>query len=130
MRVTDNARRSARRLFVCCLIDGRPDADRVRLVASRIAASRPRTGLAVLTAFLRLLKSDRDRYTAVVESAARLAESVRADIGSGLARLYGSGLDLRFRENAALIAGVHIRVGSDVYDGSVKGRLAAIERRL
>ena len=81
-------------------------------------------------AFLRLLKSDRDRHTALVESAAHLAENERADIGSGLARLYGSGLEMRFRENAALIAGVHIRVGSDVYDGSVKGRLAAIERRL
>ena len=130
MRVTDKARRRARRLFVGCLIDGRPDAARVRLVARHVAASRQRTGLAVLTAFVRLLKSDRVRHTAVVESAASLSESVRADIESSLARLYGSGLDVRFTENIALIAGVHIRVGDDVYDGSVKGRLAAIERRL
>lgn len=111
-------------------MDGRPDAARARLVARRLAAPGPRTRLAVLTAFVRRLKLDRDRHTAVVESAASLANDVRADIESGLAHLYGSGLDVQFRENAALIGGVHIRVGDDVFDGSVKGRLAAIEQRL
>ena len=130
MRVTEKARRSARRLFISCLIHGRPDAARVRLVTDRAAASRPRTGLAVLGAFRRLARFDRDRHTAVVESAAGLAEDERGDIRSGLARLYGAGLDIRFRENAELIAGVHIKVGDDVYDGSVRGRLAAIEQRL
>ena len=130
MRVTEAARRSARRLFVYCLIEGRPDAARVRLVIDRIAASRVRTGLAVLAAFRRLVRFDRDRHTAVVESAAGLAEDVRGEIRMGLARLYGGGLDIRFRENVELIAGVHIKVGGDVYDGSVRGRLAAIEQRL
>jgi F-type H+-transporting ATPase subunit delta len=95
-----------------------------------MAASRPRTGLAVLSAFRRLVRLDRDRHTADVESAAGLAEDVRGEIRIGLARLYGSGLDIRFRENPELIAGVHIKVGGDVYDGSVRGRLDAIERRL
>jgi F-type H+-transporting ATPase subunit delta len=130
MRVTNKARRSARRLFICCLIHGRPDAARVRLVTDRIAASRPSTGLAVFAAFRRLVKSDRDRHTAVVESALVLSDDARGEIRDALARLYGSGLDIAFRESAELIAGVTIKVGGDVYDGSVKGRLAAIERCL
>ena len=130
MRVSERARRSARRLFASSLIHGRPDAARMRLVTDRVAASRPRTGLALLAALRRLARFDRDRHTAVVESATGLAEDERGDIRSGLAHLYGSGLDVRFRENAELIAGVHIKVGGDVYDGSVRGRLAAIEQRL
>jgi F-type H+-transporting ATPase subunit delta len=130
MRATEKARRSARRLFTRCLIHGRPDAARVRLATDRIAASRQRTGLAVFAEFRRLVRSDRDRHTAVVESALVLPDDVRGEIRSALARLYGAGLDIGFRENADLIAGVHIKVGGDVYDGSVRGRLAAIERRL
>jgi F-type H+-transporting ATPase subunit delta len=130
MRVTEKARRLARRLFIRCLIDGRPDAARVRLVTEHLAASRQRTGLAVFAAFRRLVRSDRERHTAVVESALMLPDDARGEIRSALARLYGADLDVGFRENAELIAGVHIKVGGDVYDGSVRGRLDAIERRL
>ena len=47
-----------------------------------------------------------------------------------LVRIYGSGLDTSFDENPALIGGMRIRVGSDVYDDSVRARLASIEARL
>jgi len=130
MRATDKERRSARLLFGRCLVRGRPDPARIRLVARRLARSGQRTDLAVLTAFRRLVRLDRDRHSAVVESAASLGDDVREDIREGLGRVYGSGLEIQFVENAGLIAGVHIMVGSDVYDGSVKGRLDAIEQRL
>ena len=84
----------------------------------------------MFAAFRRLVKSDRDRHTAVVESALVLSDDERGEIRGALARLYGSGLDIAFQENAELIAGVHIKIGGDVYDGSVRGRLAAIERCL
>ena len=49
---------------------------------------------------------------------------------AGLARRYGSGLTTSFETSADLIGGMRIKVGSDVYDGSVRARLAAIESRL
>jgi F0F1-type ATP synthase delta subunit len=36
-------------------------------------------------------------------------------------------LTTSFKENPALIAGMRIKVGSDVYDGSIQAHLAAIE---
>jgi F-type H+-transporting ATPase subunit delta len=44
-----------------------------------------------------------------------------------LSALYGQGLDISFAQNPALIGGLRIKVGSDVYDGSVQSRLAALQ---
>ena len=76
------------------------------------------------------MRLERDRHTAVVESAAPLAGSVRDTVQAGLTRVYGRGLETSFGQNPALIGGMRIKVGSDVYDGSVRARLAALEARL
>jgi len=76
------------------------------------------------------VRLDRDRHTAVVETAAPLVPEVRADVQAGLARLYGDGLEASFEENPGLIGGMRIKVGSDVYDGSVRAKLAALQARL
>jgi F0F1-type ATP synthase delta subunit len=47
-----------------------------------------------------------------------------------VARRFGPGMETSFTENAALIGGMCLKVGSDVYDGSVRARLASIEARL
>jgi F-type H+-transporting ATPase subunit delta len=120
----------ARQLFRLCLVDGRLEADRVRDVARRLSGSGRRGTIAVLADFRRLVRLDRDRHRASVESAASLPDDLREDVQAGLARVYGPGLDTSFEQNPALIGGLRIRVGSDVYDGSVRARLAAIESRL
>ena len=51
-------------------------------------------------------------------------------IGEGLTRRYGPGLNLSYFVNPGLIGGIKIRAGSDIYDGSVAGRLAALEAAL
>jgi F-type H+-transporting ATPase subunit delta len=73
---------------------------------------------------------DRDRHTAHVESAVPLAPDLRELIEQDIARMFGRGVEAEYTENRALIAGVRMRVGSHFYDGSVRGRLAAIEERL
>ena len=84
----------------------------------------------MLGELLRLVRLDRDEHRALVESATPLAEDVRIDIQTGLARLYGPELDTSFEINPQLIGGVRIQIGSDVYDGSVRAKLAALEARL
>jgi F-type H+-transporting ATPase subunit delta len=123
-------RRAARELFRLCLVDGVLDEDRARVAASRLAASERRGALDLLVGFQRLARLDRHRYTAVVESATPLVEPVRAQIGARLSRAYGTRLETLFVENRALIGGVRIKVGSDVYDGSIRAKLAALEARL
>ena len=130
MKANRKVKRAARQLFRLCLVAGRLDEGRVRQVAQGIAASRRRGKLPILSDFLRLVRLDSDRHTAVVESATPLAAGMREGIETGLARVYGPGLDASFSENPALIGGMRIKVGSDVYDDSVRARLSALEARL
>jgi len=130
MKGTRRTIRAARRLYRLCLIDGRLDESRVRQVARRLGGSRRRGSIAVLSSLRRMVKLDRDRNRAVVETATGLPDDLRDEVQANLARLYGSGLATSFETTPGLIGGMRIRVGSDVYDGSVRARLAAIESRL
>ena len=76
------------------------------------------------------MRLDRDGTRRVVESAAPLPDDLRdAACVADLTRMYGPALETSFSENPALIGGMRIKVGSDVYDGSVARRLAALEAR-
>jgi F-type H+-transporting ATPase subunit delta len=130
MKATRRVKRSARVLLRRCIVNGALDEGRVRLVARHLGASRRRGALPILASFQRLVRLDRDRHTALVESATPLAGPVREQIQAGLSQRYGPDLEMKFGENPALIGGVRIRVGSDVYDGSVRARLAALEAAL
>jgi F-type H+-transporting ATPase subunit delta len=73
---------------------------------------------------------DRDRHTAHVQSAVPLDGDLRTSIAADVVRLFGKGVEPSFTEDPTLVGGIRVRVGSDVYDGSVRARLAAIEARL
>lgn len=128
MKISKQARREAKELFRACLIHGLLDEDRARQVVQRVIAEQPRGYLAILTHFLRLVRLDLARRSARIESAVPLPPQSQADVRHHLTRRYGPGLSFAFALNPALIGGVRIRVGSDVYDGSVQARLAALEQ--
>jgi F-type H+-transporting ATPase subunit delta len=130
MRTTKRNTREARRLYRMCVVDGLLDESRVRLVVQRVLASQRHDGMGILGHFQRLVRIDRDRHTAHVESAVTLPEDLRVRLAADILQWFGRGVDAQFTENHNLIAGVRIRVGSNVYDGSVRGRLAAIEAAL
>ena len=130
MRAPKKIKRTARELFRLCLVDGVFNEERARQVVRATASSRRRGAIRVLTDFMRLARLERDRHTALVESATPLAPHLLEGIEAGLARTYGETLEMSFGENPALIGGIRIRVGSDVYDGSIRARLAALESRL
>jgi F-type H+-transporting ATPase subunit delta len=130
MATTKRSRRIARQLFQWCLVAGKLNTDRARKVARRLAEGSERDSLAVLSEYQRLVRLDRDRNTALVESAAPLTDEVRRDVEARLARLHGADLQMVFAQNPALIGGIRIKVGSDVYDGSVRRRLDALEEKL
>ena len=130
MKANRRAMRAARQLYRACLVDGLLDHGRVRLVTQRIAASPRRGSLRLLSNLRRLVRLDHDRHTALIESAAPLSSGLRDSIQADLTRVYGPGLVANFVDNPALIGGLRIKVGSDVYDTSVRSRLAALEARL
>ncbi|PYI83774.1 MAG: H(+)-transporting ATPase [Verrucomicrobia bacterium] len=126
MKITKPARREAKQLFRSCLVNGLLDENRVRQVVELVVAKKPRGYMAILSHFQRLVKLDVARRTATIESAVVLPESVQARVQANLTRRYGPGLSISFMPNPALIGGLRIQVGSDVYDGSVRGRLAEL----
>jgi F-type H+-transporting ATPase subunit delta len=127
MKITKQARREAKELFRSCVVGGLLEENRVRQAVQQVLQLKPRGYLAILTHFLRLVKLDIERRTARVESAAPLASDLQTQIQTSLARSYGKGLDISFAQNPDLLGGVRIKVGSDVYDGSVQGRLAELQ---
>ena len=130
MRANKKVKRTARGLFRLCLVDGVLNDERTRQVARALASSRQRGALRVLSDFQRLVRIERDRHTARVESATPLADNLRDAVQSRLARTYGETLEMSFGENPELIGGIRIRVGSDVYDGSIRAKLTALASRL
>ncbi|HLP76384.1 MAG TPA: F0F1 ATP synthase subunit delta [Candidatus Paceibacterota bacterium] len=130
MKVTKQARRDAKQLFRSCIVNGVLDETRVRQVVAQVVAMKPRGYVAILSHFQRLLKADIERRTAVVECAVPIAPELQASVTSELGKLYGSGLNISFTQNASLLGGLRIKVGSDVFDGSVKARLAELESNL
>ena len=128
MKISKQARRTAKELFRACLLDGLLVEDRVRAVVQELIAKKPRNYLAVVSQFQRLVRLDLQRRTARVESAGPLTPELQSSVRDNLTRLYGRGLNISFGQNPELIGGLRVRVGSDVYDGSVQARLAALER--
>ena len=129
MKTVRQIQREARELFRLCRVNGALDEARVRRVVKAVIDGGRPGGLPVLSRFQRLVRLYQVRRQAHVESAAPLSPDVRASVIAALERLYGPGLATSFTENAALLGGVRVRVGSDVYDGSVRGGLAALESR-
>jgi len=76
------------------------------------------------------VKLDLARRSARVENAVESTPAQMDAIKAALAQKYGPGMNVTFWINPALIAGVKIKAGSDIYDGSVAGRLAALNDTL
>lgn len=68
--------------------------------------------------------------SAYVTSARELAEAERSELKTNLEKLTGKQIKLQFDINESLIGGIVTRVGSTVYDGSVKTQLQNLKEQL
>ena len=130
MKISKEARRTSRQLFRVCLVDGTLDESRVRLVVKQVAASKPRGYIGILDAFQGLLKAEIDNQRALVESATPLTADLQSSLSTSLSAKYGRTLNLEFQTRPELLGGIRVKVGSDVWDGSVKARLESLKASL
>ena len=128
MKTSKQLRREAMQLYRRCLDDGALDEGRVRQAVQQIIDGRRRGYFVLLAYFRRLVKLDRDQHTAEVATAVALPEDFRSSVQASLKSVYGSRINISFAQRPELIGGMRIKVGSDVYDGSVQGGLAALGR--
>lgn len=128
MKISKQAQRDARQLFRSCQVNGLLDEGRVRQAVALVLKQKPRGYVAILSRLHRLVQLDVERHSAQVESATPLAADVRAEVTGRINRIYGAGVNISFAENPALLGGLRIQVGSDLYDGSVRTRLQKLEQ--
>jgi F-type H+-transporting ATPase subunit delta len=130
MKVTKDAARSARQLLRLSHKDGTLDDDRIKEITSKVSEAKPRGYLAILQEFGRLVRLDVEQRQAVIETATELGAQAGNAVIEDLRRKYGSTLTAEFKVNPDLLGGMRVKVGSDVWDGSVKARLTELKNKL
>ena len=117
---------NAKKLFRVCLVSGRLDAGRAHRVVQMVIAERRRGSLRLLRQFRRLLKLHQEQRTARVECAVPATPDLERSVRHRIESLYGAGISTVFAHNPRLIGGMRIRVGCDVFDGSISNGLKAL----
>lgn len=123
MKATRESRKLAKSLFRACFTGGRYDRDKALQQLKALASAAPRTRLAVLQQFRRFIRLEEAKLAARVETAVVLSDAQCGKIVEQIRKRYGPAISASFSVNPSLLGGIRIRVGSDVWDGSVKGRL-------
>jgi F-type H+-transporting ATPase subunit delta len=67
---------------------------------------------------------------AEIVTARELSPQERAELVAGVGKLAGSRIEPSFKLDESLIGGTVVRIGSTVYDGSVRGRLERLKEAL
>ena len=126
MKGSKQSRRDAKQLFQSCQANGALDEDRVRQVVALLIEKKPRGYFGTLQELQRLVKLDVNSRSAHVESAVALNDTQQQTVRDGLSRLKGSEVAVEFAQNADLIGCMRVRLGDDVFDGSVRTRLTRL----
>jgi F-type H+-transporting ATPase subunit delta len=84
----------------------------------------------IVDAFETLLDERLGFVGAEIRSATPLTDAQRAKLEAQVSRLAGKKAKLKFSSDPSLLGGVVARVGSTVYDGSVRGQLEKLRTRL
>ena len=116
----------ARQLFKLSFDAGALSGDRVAGVLAYVEKNRPARTTAVLKAYQRLVAGEVARGQAVVEHAGAVSESTLATIAAAMTKRYSRRVTSVGRKNDALLAGLRVRVGDDLYESSVAGQLATL----
>jgi F-type H+-transporting ATPase subunit delta len=130
MQVKKEVRQIAREMLRASFTDGRLDRGRLASVVDSILAKKPRNYLKILEFYKRLLRLEVEKRHARIETTTALAPQIASQISLSLARRYGNDLTTEFAVNPTLLGGMRIRVGSDVWDSSVRNRLERLQQQL
>ena len=130
MKINKETRQLSKELLRASFTDGRLDSGRIASLVKSLIEKKPRNYIKVLESYKRLLRLEVEKHTATIESATEVEPQAGADLVANLKRKYGSDLAARFVVNKELLGGMRIRVGSDVWDSSVRNRLHRLQQQL
>jgi len=114
---------SQRSTLVKALLDGKAKPVTVRLVEAALNGFGGRSFDTSLTRLVELAADRRDRQVAYITVAAPLTDEEERRLGAKLAELYGREVSVKQLVRPEILGGMSVRVGSDLYDGTVLRRL-------
>ncbi|MBN9109960.1 MAG: F0F1 ATP synthase subunit delta [Pseudonocardia sp.] len=112
------------------VLRGKASAVTVTLLEQAVRSRRALALDLVAGRLAELAAARRDRYVAHVRSAVALTEQQEQRLTESLGRLYGRPISLQVELDPDLLGGLVVRVGGELIDGSVAGRLASARRAL
>lgn len=119
-----------KRTLVENLLSGKANAATLALVTEAVTRPRGRTLEQGLEHYSQLVAERAQRYIAVVRTAAALSDAQQERLQASLTRTYGRTIHLNIEVVPELLGGMSVRVGDEVIDGTVVGRIAEVRRRL
>jgi len=130
MKLNKEVRQVGREMLRGSFTDGQLDRGRIASLVQSVIAKKPRHYIDILHYYKRLLRLEIEKRHAKIESATQLAPEAATKIVEKLKKKYGADLTSEFVVDPALLGGVRVRVGSDVWDGTVRTRLQRLEQEL
>jgi F-type H+-transporting ATPase subunit delta len=130
MKLNKEIRQLSRKMLQASFTDGQLDPGRIASLVDSVIAEKPRNYIAVLKNYKRLLRLEAERRHATIETASEVDPIRRSEIVANLKRKYGGDLATEFHVDPQLLGGMRIRVGNDVWDGSVRNRLERLQQEL
>ena len=110
--------------------DGQLDRGKITSLVQSLITKRPRYFMDILQYYKRLLRLEIEKRHARIESVIPLTTQAAFDIGARLKRKHGGDLTTEFVVDPTLLGGVRVRVGSDVWDGTLRNRLERLQQQL
>lgn len=130
MKINKEIRQLSREMLQASFTDGQLDPGKIASLVQSLIARKPRHTIEVLQNYRRLLRLEIEKRTAKIESAVPLNDQEKMEVAQRLKRKYGEDLTTQFEVTPVLLGGMRVRVGSDVWDGSVRNRLQRLQQQL
>jgi F-type H+-transporting ATPase subunit delta len=112
------------------LLAGKVSPTTTTLLQQAVRLPRDRKLDTVAEELAELAAARRQRSIARITTPVRLTPEQEQRLGDTLSRLYGRPMSLQIELDEALLGGLVVRVGGEVIDGSVAGRIEAARRHL
>ena len=130
MKINKEIRRLSREMLRASFTDGQLDPGRIASLVDSLIARKPRHSVEILQNYRRLLRLELEKRRARIETASEVDPETRSKLIADLTQKYGNDLTTEFVANPQLLGGMRIRVGSDVWDGTVCNRLERLQQQL
>lgn len=130
MKINKEIRQLSREMLRASFTDGQLDNGKTRSLVDSLIVKKPRNYIDVLKNYRRLLRFELEKRRAQIETASELDSTASSQLVANLKHKYGNDLTAEFIVNPELLGGMRVRVGSDVWDGTVRSRLEQLERQL